>query len=209
MFQGGEKNNFKFLLLILDKYFKFISLFSFVIILVAGMYFVFLPKLKEVQDKNKQDSFYNSESGNEDILEQKKEYLGKLKEFNREYLEINSIYFNKIDKILPHKLEPEKLFSQIEELITEQGMILTSMSLAGDVDFAGKKDLKITEVGVSDLVDKNIVKSVQIDIDIYGAGYNEMKRLLLLFENILPVVNIKEVNFPNSDTLSLKLETYY
>jgi Tfp pilus assembly protein PilO len=182
---------------LLNKYFKWVILLVVVFILITGYFWVVKPKYEETMA-----------SLEERLDLEKQEYLSKKKKMQKieklamTYNEINDRKIKRVNHLLPTDYSYESLFTEINALVSNNGMLLTDIGIkeseAKDSDEKGaEKDLP------------NLIKITEIEVEVMGVNYSGLKNLLSDFENNLRLLDITGVNFdPGSSSVSLVMQTY-
>ncbi|MCK5416166.1 hypothetical protein KAI92_01925 [Candidatus Parcubacteria bacterium] len=138
-----------------------------------------------------------------------------LERYKKSYERIDRTDKEKIINIVPDKLNIEKFFPWMEEIIEGkiiEGQIHGGMGLILD-------SISINDVGVSNASqgedEDNFQKSIRenigiinLDISISGVDYDSLKSLLAELENNLRLMDIQSVSF-SGNQVSLSINTYY
>lgn len=188
----------------LASYFNLLTALVVVLILLAGMIFLILPKYRQIDSKVR--------LANEQLVSEYAklyDYLKKLQEINSDYNNINQDSINKIKKFLPTGPEIESLIEKMEFVAKNNGVILSSI----DIDPGqGRPDEK---TGVVQPAAPNVdlppgVGLVKITVNMSGVSYSVMKSLIDVFEKSLRLMDITNLTFsPGEETVVLQIETYY
>lgn len=188
-FFGSRLNNF------LIDYFKWLVTFLVVAILAVGLFFLILPKYKQVTKKIE---------AAENTLEIKRlqliAYLDGLNELNDNFKSVSPSDLSKVDEILPSAAASEDLYTHLEAIVKNNGLMLTSLNVAAPEEstLAGEES-----------ADKE-VKEIKVTMTVEGVSYGSLKALLRSLESNLRLMDVKQVTFaPAEETVALELVTYY
>lgn len=189
MAQIAKKKNNN-LNILLNRYFNpFLSLLL-IIILILGYFIVLKPKF-EITRSTIQTDILDQEK----IRAQQAARLESLRQLAEAYKKIDQASLSRFNKLLPESYAPEKLYGELEELLTKQGLIVGSISLSDEKE---SPDLPPS------------VSRVSINLSIGNVDYQAMKKLLVVLENNLRLFDITNLSFsPSGETLSLDMDTYY
>lgn len=168
-------------------YFGVLVLIVVIVILYGGYAFVLAPKIQASRDEAGKVS-----SEREQTYLLLKSDLAKLEELTMVFNSIETKNNEKMEKILPRKIELEELIKQMEVIIIQNGLFLTSVIVAEGPQL--NKD----------------IGTANISIDVVGTSYSGFKSLLRTLENNLRLLDITSVSFvPESKTTHLEIVTYY
>lgn len=200
-----KKSNAK-LINILNDNFNIAIVFFVILFLGAAYILVIKPKynatLISIKDNiSQQEQFYASQ----------KQRLVDLKTVADLYANLSEEDIEKVRAILPEEYPKEKLFGQLEDIINQQGVLLSSINLTkdsedgGPVNTADPNQASGFKVAHSDKV--GIIKA---EIVIGAIDYATLKTLLPLLESHVQLLDIESIDFdPEGESLSLSLLTYY
>lgn len=172
-------------------FFWVVLVLSFLILLL-GFVFLIWPKYQEVSNS----SHYNAEqlkiySKNNQL------YLDKINNLLVAYKNISSSDVGKINKILPICGSEEGLFTQIDQIVKQSGLLLNSIS----IKLINSKD-KVAS-------DTRAVNTVKINLTLSGVSYNSLKIVLKGLESNLRIMDVQKLNFnPKNYSLNLEVNTY-
>ncbi len=201
MITRGQKNQ-NSINLFLNNYFNIIILLVAIIFLTVAYLIVVKPKYDETMASiqaniERQQKLYGDQ--------QKK--LNSLKTISELYSKISPTDLKKFNGVLPDEYVKEKLFGELEEIITANGFVLNSVKISKDGDNAG--DEKNEEQSVATSSDPKLGE-LRIDISVSAVSYSGFKNLLKLLETNLRLFDITKLSFsPGGNSASLTLSTYY
>jgi len=186
----------------LSDYFVFFIVGVVVVILSFGFFFLLKPKY----DQTKQlISVINKQE--EADFESKKNELQKIKDLLQAYKDIEENYKKKINSIVPYRENKEEIFSEINYLVTRNGLLLQSVNLSegGGYDISDSLSL-----GGKDYLASGEMKKVTISFGVRGTDYEVFKNFLSATENNLPLLDVVSLSFdPNNKVSNFLIDTYY
>ena len=186
----------------LSDYFVFFIVGVVVVILSFGFFFLLKPKY----DQTKQlISVINKQE--EADFESKKNELQKIKDLLQAYKDIEENYKKKINSIVPYRENKEEIFSEINYLVTRNGLLLQSVNLSegGGYDISDSLSL-----GGKDYLASGEMKKVTISFGVRGTDYEVFKNFLSAIENNLPILDVVSLSFdPNNKVSNFLIDTYY
>lgn len=189
-----EQKNQNSLNFFLNTYFNLILIFL-MIVLLAGVYIVLIkPKYQATMDA----ILINTEQQRILLTEQQKK-LNNLKAVSEIYNKIPTTDLTKFDEVLPEAYVKERLFGELEEIISRNGFKVNSIGLdSGD-------QVKKDEGDVSGGRGK-----IEIDLSLAAVDYAGLKNILRLLESNLRLFDIRTISFsPSGNSVDLSLTTYY
>ncbi|MFA5247765.1 MAG: hypothetical protein WC415_00765 [Patescibacteria group bacterium] len=174
-------------------YFNWLVLIVVLIILASGYFVILKPRYDQAM------TIINIFSQQEALdFENKKNELEKIKELLASYGEVDSKYKEKISSIAPVRKNKEEIFSEINRLISRNGLLFQEISLS-----TGGSNIFST-------ADDPNLETVTINFSVLGADYEAFKNFLSAMENNLPLLDILNLSFsPSSRTASFVVNTYY
>jgi len=196
----------------LNRYFSAIIFVASVVVLVAGFSFLLLPKYKEVmRGIESAGAEYDSE------YSEMQKYLSELKKLKNEFQKISQEDIAKIQIMLPQEEYHEELLAQMENIVLKNGFLLTFLQVEDNgqierVPRDGGRDGKANDAGGDriPLEVQTTVNQVKIKMDIVGADYSGLKKLLGIIENNLRLIDILNISFdPTGGKTSLEMRAYY
>jgi len=177
----------------LDNYFNAILAGGLILFLVASYIFFLAPKFQATQA-----------AINADIAEQRdleassQQKLVNLKALAEIYQKIDPNDLQKFNSVLPNDYVPERLFGEIEEIISRGGWLLGTLSISKSADSATAASSN-PRLG-----------TISLGLSLSAVDYSGLKNLLKMLENNLRLFDVTSVSFsPSSNSASLVLTTYY
>lgn len=196
MMSRGQKNQ-NAMNLFLNSYFNIIMVLVVIIVLALAYFIVLQPKY----DATMTAISSNIEQQQKLYLDQQKK-LDNLKTVSDLYKKIPLADLKKFNGVLPDNYVRERLFGELEEIVTQNGFILNSVSISQEVKKAP------TDEGAA--VVSNKIGKINIQLSLSAIDYTGFKNLLRLLENNLRLFDITNVSFsPGGNTAELTLTTYY
>jgi len=170
---------------LINYYFKWLVVFVMAIILILGYFFLIRPETLVAQ----QESSYQKIEGEYLAL---KRFLTQLNELSGIYQNISAKDIEKIDKFLPKKSEIEELMKQMEVIVLQNGLFLST--------------LQISEGGESE----EGIGRLSVVMSIVGTDYIGLKNLLYTIESNLRLLDISKLSFSHSSkSTTIDLVAYY
>lgn len=190
---------------ILNENFNIVIVFIVLIFLIAAYFLVIKPKFNStligIKDNvNQKEQFYNAQ----------KQRLVDLKAAASLYKKLEISDLEKIRLVLPDEYAKEKLFGELEDIISQQGVLVKSISL-NKLDEEGMAEVLNAKNGhFANMSNADRVGVVQIDLTLGALDYNALKKILSLIESHLQLLDIQSLDFnPDEKVVGLSLYTYY
>lgn len=187
-----EKNSLN---LFLNDYFNIFIVVLVIIVLAAVYFLVIKPKYDLTMAAIK----VNIEQQQKLYAEQVKK-LNNLKTISNLYSKISPADLKKFNGVLPDQYVKESLFGELEEIVTQNGFILSSVTIDKEEAVAAEEgSVKSAKVG-----------TLNLHLSISSIDYAGFKNLLRLLETNLRLFDITSLSFsPGANTANLTLTTYY
>ena len=191
-----DQKNQNSLNLFLNNYFNLILVFVLALILL-GAYLAFIkPKYQETKLL-----IQNNLEQQQRLYTEQVKKLNSLKVISDLYEKIPIADLDKFNEVLPDDYVKEALFGELEEIITQNGFVVNSISLS---------DSGLSIENEEEANSKEKVGSLSISLSLSAINYNNLKNLLRLLESNLRLFDVTEVNFdPGGNGVELILSTYY
>lgn len=187
----SRKNN-NGLNIFLNRYFNILLALALIIFLAVG-YFIWLrPKFDSTFT-----TIQTSIAGQQKLYAQEEARLVSLRGMAELYKKIDPNDLNKFNGLLPDVYAPEQLFGELEEIISQQGLIIGSISFSPLVE-TNSPDLPVS------------VRRISVNLSVGAVDYRGLKNLLNTLETNLRLFDITNVSFSPADSaVQLKMDTYY
>lgn len=191
--------------LFLNNYFNILILLVVIIVLTLSYFFVIRPKYDETMaaiqtNIEKQQKLYSEQ--------QKK--LNSLVTISNLYSKISSSDLKKFNGVLPDDYVKEKLFGELDEIISQNGFILNSVEITKTDKKTDAKKEAATDAKETVPEIKTNVSSLTIEMSLSAVNYSGFKNLLKVLETNLRLFDITQVAFaPGGNSATISLTTYY
>jgi len=191
-----DQKNQNSLNLFLNNYFNLILVFVLALILL-GAYLAFIkPKYQETKLL-----IQNNLEQQQRLYAEQVKKLNNLRVVSDLYEKIPVSDLDKFNEVLPDDYVKEALFGELEEIITQNGFVVNSISLS---------DSGLSIENEEEANSKEKVGSLSISLSLSAINYNNLKNLLRLLESNLRLFDVTEINFdPGGNGVELILSTYY
>lgn len=203
---AAKKNNTNLINAFLNANFNIFIVIIVIGFLILGYLLVIKPKfdvtLRAIRDNiAQQETFYQSQ----------RQKLIDLQAAAALYRKINADDVARVNAILPDEYAKEKLFGELEDIVMQRGLVISSLTLTkageGDGDnnpMAPKSERLLNMPG------SEHVGVITAEMSLSSTDYAALKNLLPLLEQHLQLMDIKVVDFdPSGKTAELTIETYY
>ena len=206
---------------LLSKYFRLILIVLIIIILIIGYTSVIKPKWSEIQQAGIFN--YNQEKKS---LEERSQYLDRLKVSLEKYNNINQAEVDKISRIIPSSESLPDLFVLFEQLAKTSDLSLDSINIStgkslgdatGTAAASPSASTSTTGVQAATPSSKNIYVQ-DIALDFSGAKtYEGLKKFLEILEKEMRLIDVTSLSFDpkgfeggeSESGINLNLKTYY
>ena len=191
------------------KNFKILITLLIFFIVIPGYFFVVKPGYAEYQTSK--GLFEQSKQE----LDQKKQQLIDYAKALSEYEKIGQSEEEKIGLILPSKLDKANLYVNLESLVKSLDLTLGSIDIQAikkkEVKKRPGQPVKESKQQLRDVFKiKDELALVQIDLGLQDVSYSKLKKLLLLLEENLRLLDVQNLIFdPAEGSLSLSIQAYY
>jgi len=185
----------------LNDYFNIIIVLVVIFVLLLAYFAVIRPKYTQTLEAIKinleqQQRLYNAQQIK----------LNNLKAIADLYKKIPAADLKKFNSVLPDNYVKERLFGEIEEIITQNGFVLSSVSI---VDQEASEAAGGNSGSALLTVPQNI-GVINLNLEVTAIDYTGFKNLLRTLENNLRLFDITELSFiPDENAASFVLSTYY
>lgn len=139
--------------------------------------------------------------------------LASFKAMNEIYKKINASDLRRFNSVLPDNYVSERLFGEIEEMVSQGGWILSSLKISQPEEaVAGAAEEAVagtTPVKPAALADKKLGR-YNLELSVTAINYLGLKKMLRMFENNLRLLDVTSVSYSPSESKALIiLSTYY
>ena len=178
----------------LNSYFKWFVFFVVLIIFIFGFFKLIIPQYEETVRM----ADIITKQGEIDVEEKRKE-LEDIKNFLLAFSRLDPRYIEKINSVAPDKYNKEELFTELNHIVANSGLLLQSIEIGNPEAYSmGKSEL------AGDL------RKITINISVRGTDYKAFKNFLSSLENNLKLIDVTTVSFDhNSMSTRLIINTYY
>jgi len=184
----------------LNTYFNLFVIIFVSFLMFASYLFILQPKIEKTTS-----AISENISSQQKLLQAQKTKLANLKKAIASYDSIDKVDSERINRILPDDYNKELLYGEIEELITRNGFVPSSISLNKEGEGAEVKGAAPTEA--AKISDK--IGVINISLGIASVDYAGLKNLLNILENNLRLLDVKQVSLSGGQAGSLEFSTYY
>jgi hypothetical protein len=202
MIKRASKNK-NSLNLFLNRYFSVFIVIIVILVLVLAYFFWLQPKFKQTLTTIK------SNIETQQILydtQQKK--LSSLKAISELYKKIDSGDLKKFNEIFSENYIKERLFGELEEIVTANGFILDAVNLSRPEEASPADQAAASETTRPELSPQ--FGQINIELTVSTIDYTGFKNLTRVLENNLRLFDLVKVDFQPSDGLAnFTLATYY
>ncbi|MDP2944385.1 MAG: hypothetical protein Q8N57_02300 [bacterium] len=196
--------------LFLNNYFNII-LAAVLVLFLFFAYLVFLsPKFRATQ------AAISANTEEKQLLyETTQKKLTSLKIISEVYQKISPSDLQKFNSVLPDSYARERLFGELEEIISRGGWLISSITISPEEDIVKAPAPVVNEDGTSSpapatTLNNKKVGTVSLRLNLTAIDYQGFKNLLRLLENNLRLFDITSVEFsPAADAAAIIITTYY
>lgn len=202
----NKKNNNKKFIIFLNENFNLALVVIVIIVLFAAYVLVIKPKfnatLISIKDNiNQQEQFYYSQ----------KQRLVDLKASADLYGDLDEEDIARVQAILPAEYPKEKLFGDLEDIISQQGILINSINLVKEgEDAGGESQNAANDQSILNFAGSDKIGIIHIELSLGAIDYAALKNLLPLLESHVQLLDIESISFDADEkTATLALFTYY
>jgi len=190
--------------LFLNNYFNMIM--SLVVILV--LFVSYLVIIKPKYDATMLAIQTNIDQEQRLYLEQSKK-LNNLKTVSDLYKKISPEDLKKFNGVLPDNYVKERLFGELEEIISTNGFVLNSVVITKPEEDV-PADSTVPAADATQPAPSTHIGTLTLQLNISAVDYSGFKNLLKLLENNLRLFDVTAVSFsPGGNSAQITLATYY
>lgn len=201
MINKPRQKNQNSLNLFLNNYFSIFIVAIVIVIFLVAYFLVIRPKFVQTLSAIKA----NIET-QQKLYETQQKKLISLKAVSELYKKIDKDDLKKFNGVLSENYVKERLFGELEEIVTANGYVLNSVKVSRPEDSLDPG--KLEESGAEDLSPR--LGQIDVIISISKIDYPGFKSLTKVLENNLRLFNIVKLDFSPSDgAANFTLATYY
>lgn len=189
----------------LMRYFRLIIIAVCILLIAASYLYLIKPKyskISEIETKSKEN--------NEAIRNDLASYYLQLEKYSQSYEKIDQEIVDKINIMLPENSKSEELLSQIEDIVRNRALSLSSIEIEVDETKSSASNIK---AGANKDAKGSLPANVgimKIKLEVLGVNYEKLKNLLSSLENNLRLMDIENLEFsPTDRKASFEISTYY
>ena len=128
------------------------------------------------------------------------------------YKEVNPVDMERVNSILPSSYDKERLFGELEEIITANGYKLNSITISKEGEEAATNNDNTANANPGDKVKLSKASEniglINVSVSIGGIDYASLKNFLSVLENNLRLFDVTSVSL-GGRSADLQLLTYY
>jgi hypothetical protein len=188
---------------LLNRYFDLGVIVLAIFLLLLAYILILRPKADEVVL-----SAQETISSQQRLFQAEQARLDRLTAAVEAYNQINPVDIERVNNILPSDYDKEALFGEVEELINNQGFILTSLVIKKDTDKVEDVSATEEEAPILPEVSENI-GTISLQLEIAAIDYAGLKNLLISLEKNLKFLEVANISLSDDYAASLTLVTYY
>jgi hypothetical protein len=188
---------------LLNRYFDLGVIVLAIFLLLLAYILILRPKADEVVL-----SAQETISSQQRLFQAEQARLDRLTAAIEAYNQINPVDIERVNNILPSDYDKEALFGEVEELINNQGFILTSLVIKKDTDQVEDVSATEEEAPILPEVSENI-GTISLQLEIAAIDYAGLKNLLISLEKNLKFLEVANISLSDDYAASLTLVTYY
>ena len=194
---------------LLNKYFKWAVLLVVILMFLMGYFWVLQPKYEDTMDSIKTHLRLKRQS-----YLTKKEQLAKIEKLASTYKNMDQEKIDKVNTFLPTGRNYERLFTEMDALVSRNGLILSQMNMNVEGESNEKEGRQQNEnEQEEDSIQRSTpskVRAVKIKMKLAGVDYPGLKSFISSLENNLRLMDVTSINFsPDKGTAQLRVRTYY
>jgi len=200
-----RQKNYSNLMLLFNDYFSVVIIIVLILFFAGAYLLVLNPKFIATQDAIRANI-----SSEENLYAVSQKKLAVLLDIQKVYENIKPTDLQKFNSVLPGFYPADKLFGELEEIVSTGGWLVDGISFDVTDGKAPTDPKKVTKSILTDLSQYPGLEKINVTLSVSAINYAGLKRLLHLFENNLRLTDVTNVSFSPSDrTADLILNTYY
>lgn len=199
--------------ILLNRHIKKATILVFVVVLLAGFYFLLIPRIKNLRELSK--SLLPAKMAELEILDIYSNKIDELETLIKSFQNKYSTQIKDLEQVLPTKAQLPELIAQLDALFQKSGFSIISLTFA-ETDLAkgearNKESSAESEEAGGLLPEKNL-RPIELTLDIAGGDYPAFKALLNKIEKHIRLLDIISVSFGSGreeGIYTLNMRTYY
>ena len=186
----------------LNTYFNLFVILFVTLLLLLSYFLILKPKVDSTTL-----AISENISSHQKILQAEKIKLATLETAIADFNKIDPVDLDRVNAILPNNYDKESLYGELEEIITKNGFVPTSINISKEDDPVKDASSNPEKTVVAKVSDK--IGIVNISIDISAIDYAGLKNLIGVLESNLRLLDVRNVSLTPDKTVNLQLATYY
>jgi len=126
------------------------------------------------------------------------------------YRKIGTDNIDKVNSILPDEYAKEKLFGELEDLLSSKGLMLDSLQLSKEGEDNDDGPMVPRDQNSLSIPHSQNIGIIRAEMSLSSVDYVALKNLLPLLETQLQLIDVESLDFdPAGETVKLVYYTYY
>lgn len=198
------QKNKNFVNLFLNEYFQIITAGSLLLFLVLAYFIVLEPRFSIAQEAIRT----NIES-EKNLYANNLRKLESYRAINEVYKKMNPEDLRRFNTVLPDNYVPERLFGEIEEIVSRGGWLVGGLKIIPPEEAIGGPEGAASATSSIPSLPEN-VSQYSVELKVSAIDYVGFQSLLRILENNLRLFDIVSVEFsPSNASAKIILTTYY
>jgi len=200
----AQKNKYNNFGIILNDNFNLVIIAIVILLLFASYFLIIKPKFNSTlvavkTNIDQQELFYQNQRQKLIDLQAAVELYGKIGADN----------IDKINQILPDEYAKERLFGELEDILSQRGLMLDSLQLSKSGE-DNDEPLAPRDAELPVMPSYQNIGTIKAEMSLSSIDYVALKNLLPLLEKQLQLIDVEELNFdPAAKTAHLIFYTYF
>jgi len=190
--------------LFLNEYFRIIIVASLVLFLALAYFIVLGPRFSIVREAIRT----NIES-EKNLYANNLRKLESYRAINEVYKKMNPEDLRRFNTVLPDAYVPERLFGEIEEIVSRGGWLVGGLKIMESGEASGGTEGAALATSSLFALPEN-VGQYSLELKVTAIDYADFQNLLRILENNLRLFDITSVEFlPSNASVNIIMTTYY
>lgn len=190
--------------LFLNEYFQIIIVVSLLLFLALAYFIVLGPRFSIAQEAIRT----NIES-EKNLYANNLRKLESYRAINEVYKKMNPEDLRRFNTVLPDNYVPERLFGEIEEIVSRGGWLVGGLKIVEPGEALGTPEGSVSATSSFFSLPEN-VSQYSLELEVTAIDYAGFQNLLRILENNLRLFDITSVEFlPSNASAKIILTTYY